>query len=89
MQKFFDFLSAKAESYGHQCPHCGGNDGFFALHGKCNLCMSPMLRYGKVQSLLFSLEAFLEFIDNYVKKGSVFENEEVRELLNRTVAGLK
>ena len=86
---FYDFLINKAAEYGHQCPQCGENDGYFALLGKCNLCQSPMLRYGKELSLLFSLEAFIEFIDHHVDKASIFEKKEIREMLERTISGLK
>ncbi len=86
---FQDFLINKAASYGHQCPQCGGNDGNFAINGKCNICQAPMLRYGKELTLLFSLEVFIEFIDHYCKTGSIFEKGETRELLERTISGLK
>lgn len=86
---FNNFLIEKASSYGHQCPQCGGNDGNFALNGKCNICNAPMLRYGKELRLLFSLEVFLEFIDHYCKPGSIFEKKEIRELMERILAGVR
>lgn len=86
---FQQFLKTKAAKHGHQCPQCGGNDGNFALNGKCNICKAPMIRYGKELRLLFSLEAFLEFIDHYCKQGSIFEKMEVRELMERILAGVR
>jgi len=86
---FYNFLINKAAEYGHQCPQCGENDGYFALNGKCNKCKSPLIRYGKELSLLFSLEVFIEFIDHHVDKGSVFEKKEIREMLEGTIIGLK
>ena len=35
------------------------------------------------------MEVFIEFIDHYIKKGSEFEKREIRELLERTINGLK
>ena len=86
---FYSFIIKKAAKYGHQCPHCGENDGFFALNGKCDLCQSPLIRYGKEQSLLFSLEVFIEFIDNYIDNASVFENKEIRNRLENIIIGLR
>ena len=86
---FYNFLKQKAAQYGHQCSQCGENDGKFAINGKCNLCQAPMLRYSKELTLLFSLEVFIEFIDHYCKPGSIFEKREIRELLERTISGLK
>jgi hypothetical protein len=86
---FYEFIKNKAASYGHQCSQCGENDGYFAINGKCNICQAPMLRYGKELTLLFSLEVFIEFVDHYCKPGSIFEKGETRELLERTISGLK
>jgi hypothetical protein len=86
---FKRFLINKAAQFGHQCSQCGENDGYFAINGKCNICQVPMLRYGKELTLLFSLEVFIEFIDHYCKPGSIFEKGEIRELLERTINGLK
>jgi hypothetical protein len=86
---FYDFLITKAGQYGHQCHHCGGNDGYFALNEKCVLCGASLIRYGKELSLLFSLEAFIEFIDHHVEKADLFKKPEVRELLEQTIKGLK
>jgi hypothetical protein len=86
---FYTFLKNKAASYGHQCSQCGGNDGYFAINGKCDKCQAPMVRYGKELTLLFSLEVFIEFIDHYCKPGSIFEKGEIRELLERMISGLK